>query len=134
MRMIPRSFDSTDYFSHQGIEMQNGIFRRPKRLRRKYEEIKRLFTCNWPGCDRSYGTLNNLNTHVRLQCHGPKRSQEEFNTITKPLQSSATNSNHEDSPAPASPSAAAAAAGSPSAAGVSQSAAGDVSRSDGGDE
>ena len=44
-----------------------------KRPRRRAEEVERLYTCNWPGCDKAYGALNHLNTHVRNAEHGPKR-------------------------------------------------------------
>jgi hypothetical protein len=39
-----------------------------------------LYTCSWPGCDKAYGALNHLNTHVRNAEHGPKR--EPKGTIT----------------------------------------------------
>lgn len=41
----------------------------PKRPRRRYDEIERLYTCNWQGCAKSYGTLNHLNAHVSMQKH-----------------------------------------------------------------
>jgi len=44
-----------------------------KRPRRKAEEVERLYSCNFPGCDKAYGALNHLNTHVRNAEHGPKR-------------------------------------------------------------
>jgi len=44
-----------------------------KRPRRRAEEIERLYDCNFPGCTKSYGALNHLNTHVRDAQHGPKR-------------------------------------------------------------
>jgi hypothetical protein len=40
-----------------------------KRPRRRYDEIERLYHCNWPGCTKSYGTLNHLNAHVSMQQH-----------------------------------------------------------------
>ena len=40
-----------------------------KRPRRRYDEIERLYHCNWPGCTKSYGTLNHLNAHVSMQKH-----------------------------------------------------------------
>jgi hypothetical protein len=51
-----------------------------KRPRRRAEEVERLYSCTWPGCDKSYGALNHLNTHVRNADHGPKR--EPKGTIT----------------------------------------------------
>lgn len=44
-----------------------------KRPRRRFEEIERLYDCNYPGCNKAYGTLNHLNAHVSMQKHGPKR-------------------------------------------------------------
>ena len=40
-----------------------------KRPRRRYDEIERLYHCNFPGCTKSYGTLNHLNAHVSMQQH-----------------------------------------------------------------
>ena len=45
-----------------------------KRPRRRYDEIERLYQCSWPDCNKSYGTLNHLNTHVTMQNHGAKRT------------------------------------------------------------
>lgn len=44
----------------------------PKRPRRRYEEIERLYTCDYHGCQKAYGTLNHLNSHKTMQRHGPK--------------------------------------------------------------
>ncbi|KAF9957598.1 hypothetical protein BGZ72_001637 [Mortierella alpina] len=44
-----------------------------KRPRRRFDEIERLYVCNWADCEKSYGTLNHLNAHVNMQKHGPKR-------------------------------------------------------------
>ncbi|KAG0055611.1 hypothetical protein BGZ83_008045, partial [Gryganskiella cystojenkinii] len=44
-----------------------------KRPRRRFDEIERLYVCNWGDCEKSYGTLNHLNAHVNMQKHGPKR-------------------------------------------------------------
>lgn len=44
-----------------------------KRPRRRAEEVERLYACNYLGCDKAYGALNHLNTHVRNAEHGPKR-------------------------------------------------------------
>ncbi|KAF7723375.1 hypothetical protein EC973_002074 [Apophysomyces ossiformis] len=54
-----------------------------KRPRRRYDEIERLYHCNWPGCTKSYGTLNHLNAHVSMQKHGPKRHPSEFKEMRK---------------------------------------------------
>ncbi|KAI1318256.1 hypothetical protein EDD11_006952 [Mortierella claussenii] len=44
-----------------------------KRPRRRFDEIERLYVCNWGDCEKAYGTLNHLNAHVNMQKHGPKR-------------------------------------------------------------
>lgn len=44
-----------------------------KRSRRRYDEIERIYSCEWKGCDKAYGTLNHLNAHVAMQKHGEKR-------------------------------------------------------------
>uniref|UniRef100_V5ETT8 C2H2-type domain-containing protein n=2 Tax=Kalmanozyma brasiliensis (strain GHG001) TaxID=1365824 RepID=V5ETT8_KALBG len=54
-----------------------------KRPRRRYDEIERLYPCSWPGCTKSYGTLNHLNAHVAMQKHGPKRAPSEFKDMRK---------------------------------------------------
>ncbi|KAI8337544.1 hypothetical protein BC941DRAFT_425563 [Chlamydoabsidia padenii] len=54
-----------------------------KRPRRRYDEIERLYHCTFPGCKKSYGTLNHLNSHVLMQSHGPKRHPAEFKEMRK---------------------------------------------------
>ncbi|ORX89776.1 hypothetical protein K493DRAFT_232439 [Basidiobolus meristosporus CBS 931.73] len=54
-----------------------------KRPRRKFDEIERLYGCNWQGCNKSYGTLNHLNAHVMMQKHGSKRLPNEFKELRK---------------------------------------------------
>ncbi|KAI8138845.1 hypothetical protein BJV82DRAFT_476304, partial [Fennellomyces sp. T-0311] len=54
-----------------------------KRPRRRYDEIERLYHCNWPNCTKAYGTLNHLNAHVSMQKHGPKRHPSEFKEMRK---------------------------------------------------
>ncbi|KAI0312227.1 hypothetical protein OF83DRAFT_1067542, partial [Amylostereum chailletii] len=54
-----------------------------KRPRRRYDEIERLYHCAWPGCTKSYGTLNHLNAHIVMQRHGQKRSPGEFKELRK---------------------------------------------------
>ncbi|KAG8860311.1 hypothetical protein FRB96_003960 [Tulasnella sp. 330] len=51
--------------------------------RRKYADSERLYGCNFQGCLKSYGTLNHLNAHVRMQRHGTKRTPEEFKEMRK---------------------------------------------------
>ncbi|KAI0792186.1 hypothetical protein C8Q75DRAFT_732021 [Abortiporus biennis] len=54
-----------------------------KRPRRRYDEIERLYQCNFPNCTKAYGTLNHLNAHVTMQKHGSKRSPNEFKELRK---------------------------------------------------
>ncbi|VDC06052.1 unnamed protein product [Peniophora sp. CBMAI 1063] len=54
-----------------------------KRPRRRYDEIERLYSCNWPDCTKAYGTLNHLNAHINMQRHGPKRTPAEFKDMRK---------------------------------------------------
>ncbi|KAF9107945.1 hypothetical protein BGX29_004058 [Mortierella sp. GBA35] len=54
-----------------------------KRPRRRFDEIERLYVCNWVDCEKSYGTLNHLNAHVTMQKHGPKRNPAEFKELRK---------------------------------------------------
>ncbi|KAF9896953.1 hypothetical protein BX616_006452 [Lobosporangium transversale] len=54
-----------------------------KRPRRRFDEIERLYVCNWGDCEKAYGTLNHLNAHVNMQKHGPKRLPAEFKEMRK---------------------------------------------------
>ncbi|PLW30708.1 hypothetical protein PCANC_24682 [Puccinia coronata f. sp. avenae] len=54
-----------------------------KRARRRFDEVERLYDCNYPGCTKAYGTLNHLNAHISMQKHGPKRLPQEFKEIRK---------------------------------------------------
>lgn len=54
-----------------------------KRARRRFDEVERLYDCNYPGCTKGYGTLNHLNAHIAMQKHGPKRLPQEFKEIRK---------------------------------------------------
>ncbi|KAG0249514.1 hypothetical protein BG011_009221 [Mortierella polycephala] len=54
-----------------------------KRPRRRFDEIERLYVCNWGDCTKAYGTLNHLNAHVHTQKHGPKRLPAEFKELRK---------------------------------------------------
>jgi len=47
-----------------------------KGTRRRYGEIERLYACNWVGCEKAYGSLGCLNTHIIFQSHFPKRTPE----------------------------------------------------------
>jgi len=49
---------------------------KPKRPRRRADEITRKYKCGWNGCDKGYGTLNHLNAHVETLKHGEKRTSD----------------------------------------------------------
>ena len=70
-------FDSSDATSDRSPEeltfVPLGGPAAKKRPRRRFDEIERLYSCGWNGCDKSYGTLNHLNAHVAMQKHGEKR-------------------------------------------------------------
>ncbi|GAA6021654.1 hypothetical protein JCM10207_008100 [Rhodosporidiobolus poonsookiae] len=54
-----------------------------KRPRRRYDEIERLYNCDYPGCTKAYGTLNHLNSHKMMQKHGPKSTPAQFKEMRK---------------------------------------------------
>ncbi|KAJ1982665.1 hypothetical protein H4R35_000188 [Dimargaris xerosporica] len=56
-----------------------------KRRRRKFDEIERYYSCRFPGCTKSYGTLNHLNSHIHMQGHGPKRLPAEFKDLRREI-------------------------------------------------
>ncbi|BEJ15821.1 hypothetical protein CspHIS471_0504260 [Cutaneotrichosporon sp. HIS471] len=66
---------------------------RHRRTRRRYEEVPRLYLCNWPECDRGYSTLNHLNTHIGNKKHGSKRLPGEFQVLRAQLRAEARNRN-----------------------------------------
>jgi hypothetical protein len=47
-----------------------------KRCRRGYKEIERMFKCEWNGCEKAYGELHHLNTHIMMESHGQKRTRK----------------------------------------------------------
>jgi hypothetical protein len=46
-----------------------------KRHRRSAQDIDRIYKCGWDGCDKAYGLVRNLNTHILVQGHGGTRSK-----------------------------------------------------------
>ncbi|KAI8984657.1 hypothetical protein BDF20DRAFT_861092 [Mycotypha africana] len=54
-----------------------------KRPRRRYDEIERLYHCNFPGCTKAYGTLNHLNAHVSMQQHVSVKKKNRKKTRNK---------------------------------------------------
>jgi hypothetical protein len=51
---------------------------RPKRLRRKPEEIERKYKCLFPGCTKAYGLLPHLNTHISDNNHGERWGKADY--------------------------------------------------------
>ena len=62
--------DPHDYAAHEA--------RRGRRYRRRYLEIVRLYLCLFPGCDKLYGSLNHLNTHIVTKKHGHRKLKADF--------------------------------------------------------
>lgn len=54
-----------------------------KRPRRRFDEIERLYACDYPGCSKAYGTLNHLNSHKTMQKHGPRSTPAQFKELRK---------------------------------------------------
>lgn len=56
-----------------------------KRTRRKFGEIERVYTCTYANCDKAYGTLNHLNTHINYQKHGERKLPSDFKEVRERL-------------------------------------------------
>ncbi|KAK6459784.1 uncharacterized protein RJT20DRAFT_22745 [Scheffersomyces xylosifermentans] len=52
--------------------------KRGRRFRRRYNQIVRKYSCSYPGCVKSYGSLNHLNTHIVTKKHGHRKSKADF--------------------------------------------------------
>lgn len=63
------SFDS----KHHG-----NLGKRMKKARRCAKDINKPFRCNYKDCTKTFGTVTNLNLHIRLKQHGTMRSIKEF--------------------------------------------------------
>lgn len=70
-------------YIQQSRKHRQDVHSKPKRKRRRKEEIERMYRCGWQGCTKAYGTLNHLNIHARLMGHGPKRLPTEFTEIRR---------------------------------------------------
>jgi hypothetical protein len=44
------------------------------RRRKRAEEIHRPYVCGWDGCNKAYGRLNHLNTHIAIHRHGQRKT------------------------------------------------------------
>lgn len=52
--------------------------KRGRRFRRRYNQIVRKYSCSFPQCNKSYGSLNHLNTHIVTKKHGHRKSKADF--------------------------------------------------------
>lgn len=75
--------DGRYYSSHVDAGYYGG---KQKRYRRKFHEIHRVFHCTYPDCNKLYGKLNHLNTHIMAQKHGEKKTTEEYRTMMRQIQ------------------------------------------------
>ncbi|KAJ9087239.1 hypothetical protein DSO57_1035019 [Entomophthora muscae] len=49
-----------------------------KRPRRSYNQVKRIYSCTFPSCNKAYGALNHLNAHILTLGHGSRRCAKDF--------------------------------------------------------
>ncbi len=49
-----------------------------KRKRRKFDQMERIYDCDYLGCLKSYETISHLNTHRQLKNHGHSLSIDDF--------------------------------------------------------
>ncbi|KAJ9053504.1 hypothetical protein DSO57_1023544 [Entomophthora muscae] len=61
------------------------LVERKPRPRRRFEEVKRLYPCTYPNCNKAYGALNHLNSHIVSKSHGKKRQSDEFEEMRRRL-------------------------------------------------
>lgn len=54
-----------------------------RRFRRRYYQIHRKYSCTFAGCNKSYGLLNHLNTHIVTKKHGMRKSKADFKHADK---------------------------------------------------
>lgn len=69
---VPASTSKQDLHTHVPPEKKS------RRFRRRYNQIVRKYPCSFPGCLKSYGSLNHLNTHIVTKKHGPRKSKLDF--------------------------------------------------------
>ncbi|GAC76373.1 hypothetical protein PANT_20c00081 [Moesziomyces antarcticus T-34] len=56
-----------------------------KRRRKRYDQVLRIFACPFPGCPKSYGKLQHLNTHLDHMKHGDKRCLQQYRNGSRSL-------------------------------------------------
>lgn len=52
-----------------------------KRQRKKFEDVKRLYYCDYQNCNKGYGSLTHLNEHRVIQRHGPRKKIDDFKHV-----------------------------------------------------
>lgn len=73
---LPQNMEISYYPMHSYPEYPD--HRRGRRFRRRYNQILRKYMCSFPGCTKSYGSLNHLNTHIFSKKHGQRKSKADF--------------------------------------------------------
>lgn len=54
-----------------------------KRRRRRWADVARPYYCTWQTCEKSYGTMSHLNTHIRAQNHGEPKHLTDYPEVTE---------------------------------------------------
>lgn len=52
-----------------------------KRQRKRFEDVERLYYCDFKNCNKGYGSLTHLNEHRVIQKHGARKKIEDFKHI-----------------------------------------------------
>lgn len=72
-----------DYHYARPAAAQPQPQQKSRRFRRRYYQIYRKYSCLFPGCTKSYGLLNHLNTHIVTKKHGLRKSKADFRHVDK---------------------------------------------------
>ncbi|GAV26566.1 hypothetical protein PMKS-000020 [Pichia membranifaciens] len=76
---------NTEEVKDDNNTVNSAEYSRCRRKRKKAFEVERHYRCNYQFCNKAYGTLNHLNTHILIQKHGKKRLPQEFSQLRKQL-------------------------------------------------
>eukprot|EP00834_Sanchytrium_tribonematis_P009050 NODE_1422_length_1098_cov_1.086086.p1 type:complete len:129 gc:universal NODE_1422_length_1098_cov_1.086086:664-278(-) len=74
--LLSQHLDSSQYFMVGA--------RANKRPRRRSDEIERIYQCFF--CEKGYGSISHLNTHIKLKSHGEIMTKSRYNEILSQLQ------------------------------------------------
>jgi len=95
---LSRSISSeTLRFSNRSFELK------PKKRRRRREEIERKFLCPIKSCDKSYGSEGALKTHIKIKHKNILRNHQDAKTLIDNFNNSSAASSQEVQPLPSSP-------------------------------